>query len=98
MGNTTHNSYEIIYILKPDLTEDSLLKSIETYQTLLIETEVTNLTTQNRGRRPFKYPIKKCNDGVYIQMNFDGTPSVLPSMEKAMKLDENILRSLVTKL
>lgn len=98
MNSTALNNYEVIYILKADLTEDSLLKSIETYQTLLIETEVINLTTQNRGRRPFKYPIKKYNDGVYIQMNFEGTPSVLPAMEKVMKLDENILRSLVTKL
>ena len=93
-----NNTYEVIYILKPDLMEDSLLKTIETYQTLLIDAEVHNLTTQNRGRRPFKYPIKKFNDGIYIQMNFDSTPSSLPAMEKSMKLDENILRSLVTKL
>jgi small subunit ribosomal protein S6 len=92
------NTYEVIYILKPDLIEDSLLKTIETYQTLLIDSEVHNLTTQNRGRRPFKYPIKKFNDGIYIQMNFDSNPLALPTMEKSMKLDENILRSLVTKL
>ena len=94
----TNNTYEVIYILKPDLPEDSLLRAMETYQTLLIETEVTNLTTQNRGRRPFKYPIKKFNDGIYIQMNFEGSPIVLPSLEKTMKLDENIIRSLITRL
>ena len=98
MINKTTKYYEVIYILTPELSEDLLLKTIEKYQSLLLDSEVINLTTQNRGRRPFKYPIKNHKEGIYIQMNFEGKTNWLPLLQKAMKLDETILRSLTTKI
>ena len=56
-------SYETIYIIKPNLSEDNLLKIIENYQGLLIERGAKNIVTQNRGRRGLKYLINKFKDG-----------------------------------
>ena len=58
------NSYETIYIIRPDLSEDNLLKIIENYQGILVEREAKNIVTQNRGRRHLKYVIRKFKDGV----------------------------------
>ena len=40
-------SYETIYLLKPDLTEDSLLKIVEQYQGILVERGAKNITIEN---------------------------------------------------
>ena len=69
-------SYETIYLLKPDLTEDSLLKVVEQYQGILVERGAKNITIENRGRRHLKYPIKRVKDGVYIQMNYEWLPTI----------------------
>jgi small subunit ribosomal protein S6 len=51
---TELNLYETIYIVKPELTEDNLLKIIENYQGILVERGAKNIVTQNRGRRHLK--------------------------------------------
>jgi len=89
-------SYETIYLLKPDLTEDSLLKIIEQYQGILVERGARNIVIENRGRRHLKYPIKRVKDGVYIQMNYDANGEVISLIEKSMKINDSIVRYMTT--
>ena len=89
-------SYETIYLLKPDLTEDALLKIVEQYQGILVERGAKNIIIENRGRRHLKYPINRVKDGVYIQMNYDANGEVIALMEKSMKINESILRYMTT--
>nr|BDA98499.1 ribosomal protein S6 [Proteomonas sp. NEIS-1375] len=96
--DTNLNTYETIYIVRPDLNEDSLLKIIETYQGTLIERGAQDLVTQNRGRRHLKYNINKFRDGVYIQMNYKGNGELIAFLERSMKINENIMRVLTTKV
>ena len=88
------SSYETVYLLKPDMPEESLLKIIEQYQGILIERGAKNIIVQNRGRRHLKYPIKKIKDSVYIQMNYDANGEVIKLIERSMKINDSILRYL----
>ena len=91
------NSYETICIIKPDLNEDNLAKTIEKYQSLLVDKGAKNIVTQNRGRRHLKYIMKKFKDGIYIQMNYEANGEVISLLEKNMKIDEQILRFMTVK-
>lgn len=90
-------SYETIYLLKPDLTEDTLLKLVEQYQGILIERGAKNIVIENRGRRHLKYPIRRVKDGVYIQMNYDANGEVISLIEKSMKINDSIIRYMTTR-
>ena len=89
-------SYETVYIIKPDLTEDTLLKIIEQYQGILIERGAKNILIENRGRRHLKYPINHAKDGIYIQMNYDANGEVVSLIERSMKINESIVRYLTS--
>lgn len=89
-------SYETIYLLKPDLTEDVLLKIVEQYQGILVERGAKNIVIENRGRRHLKYPIRRVKDGVYIQMNYEANGEVINLIEKSMKINDNIIRYMTT--
>jgi len=89
-------NYETIYLLKPELTEDSLLKIVEQYQGILIERGAKNILVENRGRRHLKYPIKRAKDGVYIQMNYEANGEVVNLIEKSMRINDSILRYMTT--
>ncbi len=91
------NQYETIYVVKPELNEDNLLRVIENYQGILVERGAKNIITQNRGRRHLKYPISRFKDGVYIQMNYEANGETVSLVEKSMKLNEYILRYLTIK-
>lgn len=91
------NSYETICIIKPDLNEDNLAKVIENYQSMLSNQGAKNIITQNRGRRHLKYIMKKSKDGIYIQMNYEANGAIISTLEKNMKIDEQILRFMTVK-
>ncbi len=90
------SSYETIYILKSDLSEDILLKTIEQYQGLLLERGAKNILIENRGRRHLKYPIRSSKDGIFIQMNYDANGEVVSLVEKSMKINDLIIRYLTS--
>nr|YP_010338031.1 ribosomal protein S6 [Erythrolobus coxiae]UNJ17616.1 ribosomal protein S6 [Erythrolobus coxiae] len=91
------NSYETIYILKPDLSEENILNIINTYQNILMQKGGKNIFIQNRGRRHLAYPIKRYHDGIYIQMNYEGNGELIRLLQREMNFDENIIRIMTIK-
>nr|QCI09119.1 ribosomal protein S6 [Inkyuleea mariana] len=91
------NSYEMIYILKPDVTEDINLALVNQYKSLIKENGGQNIFVQHRGRRHLSYNITHYYDGIYVQMNYQGNGMLVKLVEKSMKFNENIIRYLTVK-
>jgi small subunit ribosomal protein S6 len=91
------NTYETIYILKPDVTEEKNLDLVHEYKTLIKRNGGENVFVQHRGRRHLSYNITHYYDGIYVQMNFEGNGSLVHLLEKSMRFNENIIRYLTIK-
>lgn len=91
------NSYETIYILKPDVTENTNLKLVNSYKSLIKQKGGQDILVQHRGRRHLSYSINKYYDGIYVQINYRGNGSIVQLIEKSMKLNESIMRYLTVK-
>jgi small subunit ribosomal protein S6 len=91
------NTYETIYILKPDVTEDKNLDLVHEYKTLIKRHGGKNVFVQHRGRRHLSYNITHYYDGIYVQMNFEGNGSLVHLLEKSMRFNEKIIRYLTTR-
>jgi small subunit ribosomal protein S6 len=89
--------YETMYILRPDLGDELTDQAIEKYQRLLREQGVEDLETQHRGRRRLAYEIDKHREGVYVQMNYTAAGSAVAILERAMRLNDDVIRFLTTK-
>ena len=91
--------YEIMFIIKPDLSED---------QKKALFNQIHETITKNNGsvsggsiwseKRKLYFPIKKYQEGIYYLMNFNLAPEEIVKIRHAYKLNENILRILITKL
>lgn len=90
------NSYETIYVLKPDVTESSNLSLVNYYKALLKEQGAKDIVVQHRGRRHLSYNIVQYYDGIYVQMNYRANGSLVSLLEKSMRFNENIIRYLTT--
>lgn len=51
---------------------------------------------KNLGKKQLSYPIKKQTEGVYLLVNIEAESLAVGEIEKRVKLDENILRFLLT--
>ncbi len=91
-------TYETLYIIRPDLSEEQLEQVILQYQTLLQDQGATDIAIQHRGKRRLAYPIKKFREGVYIQIDFKGSGTAVSVMERAMRLSEEVVRFLTIRM
>ena len=91
------NSYETIYVLKPDVTDSVNFALINRYKTLLKEKGAINILVQHRGRRHLSYNISHYYDGIYVQMNYQSNGKLVHFLEKSMRFNENILRYITVK-
>ena len=87
--------YEVVYIFDSALEDEAITQKLATLHTL-IQTEGAEPPTLNVwGRRTLAYPVKKRTTGYYVVANFDTDATLLPEYERALRLDESVLRFLV---
>lgn len=89
--------YETMYILRPDLNEEQVEQEIAKYKDLLQEQGAYDIEIQHRGKRRLAYEIANHREGTYIQMNYQGPPTQIAILERAMRLSEEVIRYLTIK-
>ena len=90
-------SYEMLYILKPDVTEATNLDLVNYYSSLIKVKGGKNISVEHRGRRHLSYNILHYYDGIYVQLNYYGNGELVKVIEKHMRLNDNVLRYLTLK-
>ena len=90
-------NYEIALIIRPEIEEEGQESLIEQLSQLLTSAggEVTEV--ENWGRRRLAYPIRKVQEGYYYFIQGQFSASVLPELERTIKLNEDILRHMVIR-
>ncbi len=93
------NKYEAMFIIKPALSEE---------ERKILFNQIGDVITKNGGavskaviwaeKRKLYFTIKKCQEGVYYLVNFDLPPASVVKVRQAYKINENILRVLITVL
>jgi len=93
----TQSYYETMYILRPDIPEEEVEAHVSKYRDLVIEAGAEVLDTQMRGKRRLAYPIAKHREGIYVQLNHNGDGQQVATLERAMRLSEDVIRYLTVK-
>ncbi len=88
--------YEVVYIFDSALEEAAITEKLARFHALIqLPGEVAAPELNNWGTRSLAYPIKKHETGYYVIAKLETTGDKLPEFERAIKLDESVLRFLV---
>ncbi len=95
MPSTKSRTYEAVYIFDSALEDAQIGEKLDRHHALLSATG--DIKLEHWGRRQLAYAIKKRENGYYIiaQFTLDDV-TVLPEFERALKLDEGVLRYLIS--
>lgn len=85
--------YEVVYIFDSALEEPAITERLGRFHALL--GEGTEVAVNHWGKRTLAYPIKRKDTGYYVITQFASTADKLPEFERALKLDESVLRFLM---
>lgn len=92
------NTYEMMFILRPDLTHDQVNKQLHKYRDFLKQNGAQKVSMEVWGKRRLAYQIQKFQDGIYILTHYTGDGSQVALIERDMRLSEEVIRYLTIKL
>ena len=90
--------YEVLVIIDPRPTDEEVAQLLTRIQDNLKELggEVTRV--ENWGKRRLAHDIKKQREGTYAVLEVSAEPAVVKEFERQLKLNENVLRFLSTRV
>ena len=91
-------TYETVFILDPDLSEEDTDKATKRIQTV-IEGQKGKIVLWDRwGKRKLAYRVKKKAKGNYIRIVYYGEPRIVTIIERNLRIMEDVLKFLTIVL
>ncbi len=86
--------YEMVYIFESALDEEQVKGHLGRFHALLVSPEKAEPVTGSNhwGKRTLAYPIRGREAGYYVVEQFETRPALLAEFERAVKLEESVLR------
>jgi small subunit ribosomal protein S6 len=90
--------YEVMFILRPDTSEEDLEKLLKTMESNVAATggKVTGFD-RALGKRRLAYTVKKFQEGIYILAFVEGTGVVLKELERRLRVQELVIKFLTVR-
>ena len=90
--------YEAMFIFRPELKEEEQKALVGELENILKENQSEIESSQVFGKRALAYEINKHKEGLYYLINFSSSVgAVVAKLKDACNVNENILRTLITK-
>ena len=90
--------YESTFIARPDISSQQVDGLAEQFREILTEAGGEVAKTEYWGLRSLAYRIKKNRKGHYYFMNIDAPPEAIDSMERTMRINEDVIRYLTVRV
>ena len=89
-------TYEVLFILSPQVTEEEATTLINDFKTIATNNGATLKSEDAWGRRRLAYPIHKFNDGIYHLFVLESASS-LSELDRRMKNVDRVLRHVIVR-
>ena len=88
-------TYEIVFIIHPDLDEDNQTETINKVKGWITEINGTITKEELWGNKRLAYAIRKQREGYYVLLNAQLDPSSISELERNFRITEAIMRFLI---
>lgn len=93
----TNGTYELMYVINPVLSEEQTKAIVARVQELIQEADGDILRLDEWGSRRLAYPIQKKRNGYYVVVYFSGPATLLPRVDRALRINDDILRHMMLR-
>ena len=90
--------YELMYIINPVLSEEQTKDIVQRVTAYLSDSGADVVQVNETGSQRLAYPIEKKRNGYYVIVNFRlSNPVGLPKLERALRINDDVMRHLVLR-
>lgn len=87
-----NRNYEMVSILRPDLTEEDKKSTIQKTEKIITKFKGEVFSVDEWGKKRLAYPIQKFSEGYYHQLNFAGPYEMIQELKRVLRISEQVLR------
>ncbi|HBD86305.1 MAG TPA: 30S ribosomal protein S6 [Clostridiales bacterium] len=91
----TSEKYELMYIIKPNLSEEETAAVVEKFKAL-VEQNGTLDEMEEMGKRKLAYEIDYISEGYYVLVKFTSGPEFPAELDRVLGITDGVIRSLIT--
>src|SRR5689334_7154523 len=93
-----NRTYELMFIVRPDMTEEDLDKLIGTLQSVVPTAGGTVQKVEKMGKRRLAYTVGRFHDGIYVLMVVEGGGPVIHELERRLRVTEPVIKFLTVRI
>ena len=93
-----NRTYEVMYIVRPDVEEADLDKLIEGFEKNVTDGGGEIKSTEKMGRRRLAYTVRKFNDGFYVLMTVIAAGSLMGEIERRLRVSEQVIKFITVRI
>ena len=91
-------NYEIIFIVRPDVTDEDVDKLIAQMESVVAGTGGKLEKTEKLGRRRLAYRVQKQREGIYILFRLQGSGDTVKEFERRLKVSDTVIKYLTVRI
>src|SRR3974390_3231638 len=90
--------YELMFIVRPDMTDEDLDKLISTLQSVVPTSGGNVVKVEKMGKRRLAYTVRRFHDGIYVLMVVEGGGPVMHELERRLRVTEPVIKFLTVRV
>jgi small subunit ribosomal protein S6 len=91
-------TYELMFIVRPDITEEDLEKLVSTLESQITGAGGTVKNIERMGKRRLAYNVRKFRDGLYVLFTLEGEGELVKEMERRLRVTEPVIKFLTVRV
>jgi small subunit ribosomal protein S6 len=93
-----NRTYEIMFIVRPDVEDADLDKLIEGFSATVVSGGGEVRSVEKMGRRRLAYTVRKFNDGFYVLLNVAIAGAGILEIERRMRVTEQVIKFITVRM
>ena len=90
--------YELMFIVRPDMTDEDLDKLISHLQSIVPTSGGTVQKVEKMGKRRLAYTVRRFHEGIYVLMVVEGGGAVIHELERRLRVTEPVIKFLTVRI
>ena len=93
-----NRTYEIMFIVRPDVEEAELDKLIEGFSANVTSGGGEVKSVEKMGRRRLAYTVRKFNDGFYVLLTILAEGKLISEIERRLRVSEQVIKFITVRM
>ena len=93
-----NRTYELMFIVRPDMAEEDQDKLISTLETAVTSSGGVVKSTEKMGKRRLAYTVRRFHDGLFILLTFEGSGGLVHELERRLRVTEPVIKFLSVRI